>query len=114
MRARISITRSVRPLDRRSVRRSVGPSVRPSVRRSVGPSVGPSVTLSSKTRKINIFEQINAQVGILGSLDDSLHLYKMVNLSVGRSVHQYFHQASVNIDENQRFSSKQEVKKNLM
>ena len=81
----------------------------PSVRRSVGRSV----TLSSKTRKIIISEQINAQAGMLGSQDASLHLYKTVNRSVGRSVH-YFYHASANINENQRFSSKQEVKKNFM
>ena len=47
----------------------VDPSVGWSVGRSVRPSVGPLVTLSSKIREINIFEQINAQGGILGALD---------------------------------------------
>ncbi len=44
-----------------SVRRSVGRSVR----RSVGPSVRGLVTLSQKTRKILIFEQIIVVGGIL-------------------------------------------------
>ena len=48
-----------------------GLSVRPSVRRSVGGLV---------------FEQMNAQVGILGSLDASLHLYKTVCRSVSPSI----------------------------
>ena len=42
-------------------------SVRPSIR----PLVGRSVTLSSKTRKINISEQIVDRDSILGSLDAS-------------------------------------------
>ena len=52
----------------------------------VCPFVRPSVTLSSKTRKINIFEQINAQAGIIGSLDASLYLYKTICWSVGQSI----------------------------
>ena len=87
MRPRISIRGSVRP--------SVGPSVHPSVRRSVGPSVRPSVgwlvgrsvTLLSKTREINIFEQNSVIGGILGPLDASSQLYKMVYWSIGLSVH---------------------------
>ena len=70
MRPRISINGFVRP------------SVRPSVRRLVGPLV----TLSTKTRKIIIFEQINAQAGIIGSLDASLYLYKTICWSVGQSI----------------------------
>ena len=50
------------------------------------PSVCPynswSMTLSSKSRKINIFDQINDRGGKLGSLYASLHLYKMVYWSV--------------------------------
>ena len=76
MRPRISITGSDRS--------SVGPSV---VGPSVRPSVGWLVTLSSKTRLINIFEQIIARGGLLGSLDASLHLYKTVYPSIGLSVH---------------------------
>ena len=72
-------------------------SVRPSVRRSVRPSVGWSVTLSSKTRLINIFEQIIATGGLLGSLDASLHLYKTVYPSIGLSVHWSVCHASVNV-----------------
>ena len=45
---------------------------------------------------------------MLGSQDASLHLYKTVNRSVGRSVHHYFYHASANIFEDQRFSLKQE------
>ena len=41
---------------------------------SVCLSVSLLVTLSSKPREINIFEQINAQGGIFGALDSSLHL----------------------------------------
>ena len=68
MRPRISITGFVRP------------SARPSVRGLVGPSV----TLSTKTRKIIIFEQINAQAGIVGgSLDTSLHLYRVISPNCG-------------------------------
>ena len=74
-----------------SVRRSVGPSVRP--------SVSPSVTLSSE---INVFEQISARGGVLGSLDTTLHLYPSVGLSVHRSVCR----ASVNIHENQHLQIK--------
>ena len=54
---------------------------------SVRPSVGPSVTLSSKTRKINIFEQNIVIGGIRGPLDASLQLYKTVYRSIGLSVH---------------------------
>ena len=57
-------------------------SIRGSVRPLVGRSVRPLVTLSSKTREIHIFEQINAQEGLLGALDTSLHLYKTVYPSV--------------------------------
>ena len=67
MRPRISITGSVRPF--------------------VGPSVRPSVTLSSKTRAINIQEQVSAKGGLLGSLDASSHFYKTVWPSVGLSDH---------------------------
>ena len=42
--------------------------------------------LSSKSRKIIIFEQINAQAGIFGSLDAYLHLYKRVCPSIHLSV----------------------------
>ena len=62
-------------------------SKRGSARPSVGPSVRPSVTLSSKSRKINIFEQISDRGGILDSLYASLHLSKMVYRFVGLSIH---------------------------
>ena len=80
--------------------------VRPSVRRSVRPSVRPWVTLLSKTREINIFEQVDAQGGILGALDTSFNLYKTVYPSVRRSVHQSVRHASANINKNQQFFSK--------
>ena len=78
------LTRPIRPTMRPRI--SIRGSVRPSVGRSVGRSVGPSVTLLSKSRKINIFEQISDRGGILGSLYASLHLNKRVCPSVGRSV----------------------------
>ena len=58
MRPRIAITGSVHL----TVGLSDGRSVRPSVVWSVRPLVGASVTLLSKTREINIFEQIYDQV----------------------------------------------------
>ena len=72
---------------------SITGSVRPSVRRSVGWLV----TLSPKTRLINIFKQIIARGGLLGSLDASLHLYKTVYPSIGLSVHWSVCHASVNV-----------------
>ena len=72
-------------------------SVRPSVGPSVRPLVGRLVTLSSKTRLIDIFEQIIATGGLLGSLDASLHLYKTVYPSIGLSVHWSVCHASVNV-----------------
>ena len=74
-----------------------GLSVRPSVGPSVRPLVGWLVTLSSKTRLINIFEQMIATGGLLGSLDASLHLYKTVYPSIGLSVHWSVCHASVNV-----------------
>ena len=67
----------------------------------VRPSVRPWVTLLSKTREINIFEQVDTQGGILGALDTSFHLYKMVYLSVCPSVHQSVRHDSANINKNQ-------------
>ena len=52
-----------------------------------------------------IFEQVDAQGGILGALDTSFNLYKTVYPSVRRSVHQSVRHASANINENQQFFS---------
>ncbi len=67
---------------------SITGSVRPSVR----PSVGPSVTLSSKTREINILEQIVDRNSKLGSLDaswaslqDGLSMHRSVSPSISLS-----------------------------
>ena len=64
-------------------------SVGQSVRRSACPPVRLSVTYLSKTREINIFKQIIPRGGIIGSLDASYHLYKMVYLFIGLSIHQW-------------------------
>ena len=78
----------------------VCPSVRPSVRQLVRRSV----TLLSKTREINILEQIVARGGIPGSLDASSHLYKTVYPCIGQSVHRSVCQASVNINLNKSWN----------
>ena len=78
----------------------VCPSVGPSVRRSVGWLVGRSVTLLSKTREINIFEQNSVIGGILGPLDASSQLYKMVYRSIGLSVYWSVCDTSGNINLN--------------
>ena len=64
---------------------------------SVCRSVRRLVTLSSKTREINIFEQIVDRGGILGLPDAPAHLYKTVYPCIGLSIHRSVCQAPVNI-----------------
>ena len=61
------------------------------------PSDGRTVTLSSRTRENDSFEQIRVRSEILGSLDVSSHLLKMLFLSVGLSIHRSVCHALMNI-----------------
>ena len=68
--------------------------IRGSVRRSVGRSARHSVTLLSKSREIDIFEQISDRGGIQGSP----HLFKTVYWLIGLSIHQSVCHAYININ----------------